>query len=223
MSAIDPMSHELTLPYAAPPEGLTWPKPTAATIADYIKKYEAYDAALMTLTESEAALETAIADDTKALIDAVASDSPDPGTPNEAKARRTLEYDSERLRQTYRAASTAQTVMFKQIQADPGDVVKQAAHIEREHVARLEAAHVEAAAIVNKANTAFSGFGTTMNGLEAVGLDPLPAFKFSTPLYADGLTPPTLNSMGLANALHRLELIDPTETESLNEIMEPTA
>jgi hypothetical protein len=209
MSLIDALSHERTLAYAAPPEELVWPKPTQAAITTYIKEYEAYDAALVKLYEAETALEEAAASDTLELVKAVAAESPDPGTPHADKARRELEYASERLRQKYRAAGRAEDAMITQIKADHGDVISQAVRIERERIAQLEAAHAAASELISKANREFTTFGTTVTGLDNVGIEVTPGVMYGAPLGASGITMPQLEVIELHHATARLNRIDP--------------
>ena len=144
----------------------------------------------MKLQEAEGELASAEAEDTRELIKAVSAESPGPGTPLTNKARRALEYAGERLLQKYTALGVAQEAMTKQAQAEPGDVVQQAVRIERDLLGRLESAHAEATALVDKANAEFSTFGDAINGIEALGVETAEGIIFGYSLSAPGFTMP---------------------------------
>lgn len=194
--------------YAAPPAGLTWPKPTAAAIKAYESAWSAYDDAVLKLQDAEGELDAAIAEDSRELIKAVSTEAPDPGTPNENKARRALEYAGERVHQKYTALGKAQEAMVTQIHAEPGDVVAQAARIERDHLAALLQAHAEAGALVDRANATFTAFGDAVNGLEDLGVHTVPGVSWGAPLAAPGFTLPALDAWQYNHANQWLDAID---------------
>jgi hypothetical protein len=194
--------------YAGPPQGLTWPKATAATIKAYEKAWEEYDNAVLLLGEAEGELDTAMAADTHALIAAVQSEAPDPGPVNEAKARRALEYAGERVHQKYTALGKVYESMLKQVQADHGDVITQAAAIERRLIAGLHEAYEEARVLVERANATFTAFGDTVNGLEDLGIHTVPGISWGAPLAAPGFYPPSMNPAEYNHAHQWLDAID---------------
>ncbi len=194
--------------YAGPPAGLKWPKETEAVIAKYEKAWDEYDSALLKLQDAEGELSAAEVADTLALIEAVRIEAPDPGPANATVARRALEYAGERLLQKYTALGIAQEAMVKQVKAEHGDVVAQAARIERDLLARLEAAHTEATAIMDKANAEFQSFGDAINGLEALGLVTAEGYIFGYSLSAPGFNIPVFNRGDYNAALQRLDYID---------------
>jgi hypothetical protein len=194
--------------YAGPPQGLTWPKATQTAISAYEKAWDAYDDAVLKLQDAEGELESAIAADTRALIEAVSSESPDPGPANENVARRALEYAGERVHQKYTALGKAQEAMVKQCQAAPGDVIAQAARIERDRLARQTDAYNEARGILDRSNTEFTAFGDTVNGLENLGIHTVPGLSWGANLFAPGLTLPGINPAEYNHANQWLDAID---------------
>jgi hypothetical protein len=194
--------------YAGPPAGLNWPKPTATAIKAYEKAWDEYDNAVLKLAEAEGDLEAAIAEDTRDLIAAVRTESPDPGPVNETKARRALEYAGERVHQKYMALGKAHEAMLNQARADHGDVVTQAAAIERRLIAGLHEAYEEARVLVERANATFTAFGDTVNGLEDLGIHTVPGISWGAPLSAPGFYPPSMNPAEYNHAHQWLDAID---------------
>jgi hypothetical protein len=205
---IEPGSHLRNQPYAGVPQGLVWPKKTQTAINAYEKAWGEYDDAVLKLDEAEGLLESALAEDTRALIAAVKIEAEDPGPVNESAARRALAYASERVRQKHSAVGIAQEAMYKQVQAEPGDVIAQAARIEREHLAALFRAHEEAGALVDRANATFTAFGDAVNGLEELGVHTVPGVNWGAPLSAPGFTLPGIDAWQYNHANQWLDAID---------------
>jgi hypothetical protein len=149
--------------YLAVPAGLTFPAAVAKLVTEYEAAFLKHDASTILLEEALATVIDAEAEDTLALVAAVAAGEPHPGTPAAAKAASNKAYRMEATRQAATAANQLADRIRAAVIDNRNDLLSQAIPVERERHAAFVAAFAEAKAIIDAAGLDARTIGASIN------------------------------------------------------------
>lgn len=182
-----------------------YPKAAAKAIENYKVAHDAWTTEYAALSEAEAAVPLAAAEDARALSEAVAAGKDDPGN-REVKAKRAVVVANERTAQA-RDQATAKADLLKAALADagPGLVAPVIANI-RAAADNYEAALAEAKATVSAAKDhlqdSYAGMSMLTKHLAAGGLTVM--------TFTSAVEAPTWPNNPLTSVRARLDLIETT-------------